>query len=417
MMTLKIKVSPEDFVVEEVCDLPIREKGKYGVYVLQKRGWNTLDALRAISKRTKLASRLFAYGGKKDRYGLTSQTITIHDQKDRSFTDKNFSIRRLGFCDRPMDPYFIKANRFRIVVRKLTKPAVDQALEELARVQAQGFPNYFDDQRFGSYDPLQGFLGEKILKRHWNGALKSYLLSIHPEDKTKEKQRKTALGRSWKDWKACAGLAETGFEKMAFPVLRGTPDDLQSLISRIPREELFMAASAYQSYLWNEMVRRLIMERCPPPFKMYPGKAGDYVFPGQPPRHVKSSLSGLILPLAAAKASVADPGLQNIYTSVLNEHNLRPALFKRVKIREAEFKPSPRPILVKPESLEWNTRPDSVYPGHIQLNLSVQLPRGCYATMLIKAVFSRDLAALEPRLKNGVTRPDPASLVPLPDLE
>jgi len=34
---LKIKVKSEDFIVEEIADIPFKKKGAFGVYILKKR--------------------------------------------------------------------------------------------------------------------------------------------------------------------------------------------------------------------------------------------------------------------------------------------------------------------------------------------------------------------------------------------
>ena len=49
-MTLKIKVVPEDFIVEELADLPLTHTGEFAVYRLTKRGWNTVDLLHELAR-------------------------------------------------------------------------------------------------------------------------------------------------------------------------------------------------------------------------------------------------------------------------------------------------------------------------------------------------------------------------------
>ncbi|MEK7733333.1 MAG: tRNA pseudouridine(13) synthase TruD, partial [Planctomycetota bacterium] len=74
---IKIKVNPEDFVVEEVAGLPMRKNGNYYVYRLTKRGWNTVDVLKRISQTFSIPFSDLSYGGKKDKHAITSQYITI----------------------------------------------------------------------------------------------------------------------------------------------------------------------------------------------------------------------------------------------------------------------------------------------------------------------------------------------------
>ncbi|MEK7828364.1 MAG: tRNA pseudouridine(13) synthase TruD, partial [Deltaproteobacteria bacterium] len=77
---MKIKVKPEDFIVEEKADLKFHKGGEHRVYLLTKRGFNTVDLLLRLSKKLGIPFSNFSYGGKKDRHALTTQYITIKDK-------------------------------------------------------------------------------------------------------------------------------------------------------------------------------------------------------------------------------------------------------------------------------------------------------------------------------------------------
>ncbi len=146
-----IKAKPEDFVVEERADLPLAAKGRYGVYRLQKQNWNTSDLVRHLARRFALPPGRFAYGGKKDKHGQTAQYLTIEDEADRSETGKDYRLESAGRMDRPMGPDLIRANDFTIAIRDLADPSPMESV--LDRIRTEGIPNWFDDQRFRSYDP------------------------------------------------------------------------------------------------------------------------------------------------------------------------------------------------------------------------------------------------------------------------
>ena len=161
-MKLKIKSSPDDFQVEEIATLALEKRGSFAVYRLEKRGWNTVDALFEIARQLKVPFENFSYGGKKDRHAVTSQWVTFKGQKISEIAGKAFTLTFCGFSDRPMGPDLIDGNRFQIAVRALTAGQVESAAAEICRVKEFGYPNYFDDQRFGSFDPVQGFIGENF---------------------------------------------------------------------------------------------------------------------------------------------------------------------------------------------------------------------------------------------------------------
>jgi len=293
---IKIKVKPEDFVVEEIADIFTSDTGNFCVYRLKKRGWNTVDVLKNLSKKLNLPSSDFSYGGKKDKYALTSQYITITRQSYKQTTpsvsassqgsgggrikkswimrknlqspsavnsaeierliptklDKeNYSLSFVGLMDRPMGPDLIKGNKFHIVVRNLTEHELKSALNEIECVKRDGYPNYFDDQRFGSFDGRQGFVAEKIIKKHYNGALKIYFSRIHPEDSKEEKEHRKFLYENWGNWQACLTRATGRFDREAFSYLEKHPKAFVPILQRISHEEMVLFFSAYQSHLWN----------------------------------------------------------------------------------------------------------------------------------------------------------------------
>src|SRR3990170_4303938 len=185
---MKIKVKPEDFIVK--ADLKFHKGGDHRVYLLTKRGFNTVDLLLRLSKKLGIPFSNFSYGGKKDRHALTTQYITIKDKSIFDTQEDSFNLRYVGDMQKPMGPDLIRGNGFKIVIRDLDEKEALKSKGEIGFVQEHGFINYFDDQRFGSFDREQGFIGEKILQSHHNIALKIYLTSIHPEDKKAEKERK-----------------------------------------------------------------------------------------------------------------------------------------------------------------------------------------------------------------------------------
>ena len=472
---LKIKVKPEDFIVEEVADLPFQKDGNFCVYLLKKRGWNTVDILKMLSRKFNIPYSYFSYGGKKDKYALTSQYITIARQgykkttppvsppsqggdkggvkkswikppnsrfhtKDKEVIsnsislheypvpskvdEENYSLSFAGCMDRPMGPDLIKGNRFQIVVRNLTEDDVKSALREIDCVKKDGYPNYFDDQRFGSFDARQGFIAEKVLKKHYNGALKIYFSRIHPEDSKEEREHQKFFGENWGNWQVCLKGATSRFEKEAFSYLQKHPKGFIPILQRISHEEMVLFFSAYQSHLWNEVLRKIIRSvgnnilkihsaALPQPkdpslsplrkgghrgVKNFPKKevfteqyhkgiAGDYVFYTQLDDRSKAYLSTLVIPMPASNIRMPDTFTENLYSEVLKENNLKSPLFNIRKLRQAFFKGIERKAIVTPEDLSVNSAEDEIYQGKKKLILKFFLPRGCYGTMFIKRLF------------------------------
>lgn len=384
---MKLKVRPEDFIVIEEAEFHLADNGNYRVYRLTKKGFNTLDVLLRLSKSLRIPFRRFAYGGKKDRYGLTTQYITIESNKIYEVNEDNYSIHYIGSMHRPMGPDLIVSNEFRIVIRELKPEEIESASAELEYVKGYGYPNYFDDQRFGSYSPELGFIGEKIIKGHYNGALKIYLTAIHPEDRRKEKERKRFFYENWGNWQRCLEMAKTGFEKEAFKTLLNTREKpFLSIIQRIPAEELSMFFSAFQSYIWNRIATEVVKIYGEDIIK-YKGNYWDYLFYKRPSSF--DYLKNLHIPTPSRKAVMPDELTSQIYQEILKELELKPSSFNLRKIRKAFFSSTDRALVVIPDIKDFSTAQDELYKNKRKIFLHFKLPRGSYGTMFIKRLFAR----------------------------
>lgn len=350
--------------------------------------------------------------------------------------------------DRPMGPDLITGNRFQIVVRNLAENDLTSALHEIDRVKQDGYPNYFDDQRFGSFDARQGFIAEKILKKHYNGALKIYFSSIHPEDSKEEKEHRKFFYENWGNWQVCLKGATSKFEKETFRYLEKHPKGFIPILQRISHEKMVLFFSAYQSHIWNEVLRKIIRlvsndsfmfgtsktinssplpvlskakgmgevewreKKNHPPLsprstersrrspikggeiscrrhdlKISKGIAGDYVFYMQLGDRSKAYLSTLVIPMPASNIRMPDDFTKNLYSEVLKENNLKSPLFNIRKLRQAFFKGIERRAIITPEDLSVDYAEDEIYQGKKKLILKFFLPRGCYGTMFIKRLF------------------------------
>ena len=386
-MNPKIKVRPEDFVVEEIATLSLVKSGPFSVYSLKKKLRNTVELLQEISRKSDMPFRDFSYGGRKDRHALTTQYVAIKSAKRLDLQEENYSLRFVGYMRRPMGPDLIQDNRFEVTVRKLSADNVIKAQDEIKKIASFGYPNYFDDQRFGSLDSRQGFLAEKLLKQQYNGALKIYLTSVHPNDEKEERQRKQFFFEHWKDWEACRKHAKTRTEAETFEYLIRKPAGFLERLKVMPRNELSTYISAYQSYLWNEVLRRFIKAALLGSFQGYEGAAGEYRFYTDVDATNLRYLDRVCIPTPGAKFKIDDEIVKVIYMRVLEDNGIKPSMFNKMKLRQAFFKSFERKAIIKPLELTLESLDDEIYEGDKKLCLKFALPRGSYATLFIKRIF------------------------------
>jgi tRNA pseudouridine13 synthase len=116
---MKIKVGPEDFLVQEEADYPLsRHRAPYAVFRLSKRSWDTFDLIDLLARRMKVRREDISVGGMKDRHGSTSQLVSVRGLpgEPRSFGERNFSMELAGYSDRAMSAKEIRGNRFSITL-------------------------------------------------------------------------------------------------------------------------------------------------------------------------------------------------------------------------------------------------------------------------------------------------------------
>ncbi|MDN5326417.1 MAG: tRNA pseudouridine13 synthase [Moorella sp. (in: firmicutes)] len=381
---MKLKVIPEDFVVRELARLPVREKGPYRLYLFEKKGWNTIDLLMRLAKAHRLPYRLFAYGGLKDRHAHTFQYVTVKHPADLTTKEENFSLRSIGYMDRPMGPDLLEGNEFAITLRALGAAEVSRITRRVDEVRGFGYPNYYDNQRFGSMDRQMGLMAERLLKRHYNGSLQIYLTGIYPEEKREARERKLFFREHWGDWATCLARAKTTMESRIFSLLAGKPRAYIEALQMIPGEELSLLFSAYQSFLFNELLRRVLQD-LGLELVAVPGAAGPYLFYRRLERKELAYLKPLSLPLAASRMEFPDALSERLFAAILEERGIKRSSFNLRKVRQAFFKSTPREAIVFPGDFCLQpAEPDDLYPGRQKIRLFFKLPRGSYGTMLIK---------------------------------
>lgn len=153
--TAQLKVTPEDFQVDEVLALSLTGQGEHVWLWVEKRGLNTEDAARRLAKAAGLPLRAVSYAGLKDRQALTRQWFSVHlpGKAEPDFTSANnaqLSVLSQQRHNRKLQRGTHSANRFILTLRNVQadSAALEQRLEQL---RDHGVPNYYGVQRFGHH--------------------------------------------------------------------------------------------------------------------------------------------------------------------------------------------------------------------------------------------------------------------------
>jgi len=383
---MKVKQQPEDFQVEELTDVTPAGQGPHALYRLEKRGWSTPDALAAVRRRWGLETRRLSYGGLKDRHALTAQYLTVWHGPRRNLTHQGITVTYLGQVAEPYTSAAIRANRFRITLRDLTTAALAAAEAALPEVGADGVPNYFDDQRFGSVTPGGEFIARLLVRERFEDALRLALTGPYEHDRAEAKREKATLRAHWGDWARCKDLLPRGHARSLVDYLLHHPGDYRGAVARLRPELRGLYLSAYQSHLWNRLLARWLQEHCRPeqliPVELRLGTLPVYRGLDESQRQ---ELGALRLPLPSARTRL-EPGdpRADLLRTVLAEEGLELAQLRVKGIRELFFSKGERPAVCRAEGLHAEAGPDELHPGRQRLRLAFDLPRGCYATLIVK---------------------------------
>ena len=271
----KLKESAEDFAVEEitaggevlVLGKKIRKRGKKGEFthfVLEKRDWNTVQALKEVAGRLGVGDRRFGYAGTKDRVAATTQLCSawgVPPARLLGLRLKDISISSAWPSDKPVKMGELLGNRFTITVRgigKGTKARVGKVAKELKGL----IPNYFGAQRFGSTRSNTHLVGKMIVAGDVKTAVLSYICAT---DEREMKEAREARERFAAEGGFHAALhyfpGHLKYERTLLAHLAENKNDYVGALRRLPRGLSLMFVHAYQSHIFNGMLARRVLER------------------------------------------------------------------------------------------------------------------------------------------------------------
>jgi tRNA pseudouridine13 synthase len=384
---MKLKEQPDDFQVEELTDRVPSAGGPFALYRLTKTGWTTPDAVSALRRRWQLDRQRVSYGGLKDRHAHTTQYLTVFRGPHRKLTHHGISVAYLGQVEQPYTSQDIRANRFRLVLRAMSPGAAEHAERALEEVRRSGVPNYFDDQRFGSVSAGE-FVARAMVQGRHEDALRLALAAPYEHDRAAAKKEKATLRAHWGDWSALKELLPRGHARSLVDYLLHHPVDFRGALERLHPELRGLYLAAYQSHLWNRMLARWLTEHVPPE-QLFPVRLrlGDVPMPRGLDEGRRAELAALSLPLPSARVDLpaADPRAA-LMDGALAEEGLRREEMRLKGFRKLFFSKGERAALCLPADLRGETGADELHPGRRKLVLFFDLPRGSYATLIVKRI-------------------------------
>jgi tRNA pseudouridine13 synthase len=348
-----MKETPEDFIVEEVLDLKLKRNGDYSYFILEKRNWTTLKAIEFIANALKMPVKRFSFAGQKDRQGITKQYVSAFHVSESMLNKiklKDIKITFLGYGDEQISLGSLIGNKFKIKFK--TNKKVDFIV------------NYYDEQRFGGYRPNMHLIGKMVLLKRYEEAVKLFLL--YPfENETKDyKAARKRQEKNWGKWHVDRYPKYLINERKVIGYLAKYPEDFKGALQILPKQLFDMFVQAFQSYIWNESLSRYLrfkFKKC----REVPYSVGKFVFVDE--------FINMKWPIVGNDTKVSGE-IKKYIEEVMKEQNVEYKTFSRGLERDAM-------VRVK----------DFKNEGEY---ISFFLPKGAYATIVVKTISSLDPKAV-----------------------
>jgi len=409
---MKLKQRPEDFQVTESWRFDEDPAGEWFVYLMDKQKLSTFEAVERICERFRIPRASVSFCGLKDKQGRTTQVVAVRG-RPVELQEADLRLKPLGRTARPLSAENTTSNRFAVTIRDLGEEDLARLPAAVAEVRRLGVVNYFDSQRFGSLKHGQGFIVKDLMRGDFEAALRNVMARPSELDLSGDAKVKAFWKEHWGEWER--RNPHRGAERYA-PVirwLREHPKDFRGAILRTEPRWRGLQVFAYQSWLWNEGVKRYLRDVVGiGRLVAIRYQAGTLLFPRELDAGLTRALRDLTFPLLAPATRFADPALERAALSVLGREDMALGDLAVPGTPEIHFEPEERPVLVFPGRLTLGeARPDELNRGRWRVNVAFTLPPGAYATLVVKRLFHWTLEPTRAR-----PRPAPPAREPPRDL-
>lgn len=409
----QLRQEVEDFIVKEVTNREEGEEGKYLVLELIKRDWDTHHMTRTLAKILQISQKRISVAGTKDKRALTTQKISIFDidaSEIEKIHLKDIELKVLGRSRKSVELGDLWGNEFIITIRDIASSPEEtgELLEKTTTdiLTQGGVPNFFGVQRFGSVRPVTHLVGKAIVEGDFEKAALLYIDEPFPDEpeETRKARQSVKETRDFKEGLKTYPL-RLGHERAMMNHLIANPDDFAGAFLVLPKNLYRMFVHGYQSYIYNIILCRRIEKGLP----LNQAVEGDIVCfkndVGLPDssktekvtaetvnamnRLIKRNRAFITAPLPGYKTEFASGIPGEIEQEVIQELKVPLTGFNIEEIPEMSSKGIRREVLLQVEP-KFEVAEDELNPGKSKVVLKFMLPKGSYATTVLREYMKVD---------------------------
>ncbi len=389
---MKLRQTPEDFIVDEVPDFRPDPAGRFFVYQITKRSAATLEVLEVIRKALRLTHRDVSASGLKDKHAVATQLISVSRPLPADFSHPSFDWKFAGKSAGRLTADNVVQNRFAITARQLRAEDLAGLPGAIESVQKYGVPNYYDSQRFGGGGP-DAMPGRELVRGNFEEALRMYIAVPRRKQSMRDKRVRRLAAEHWGDWKRLLEKLPRCREMAAVAHLVKVEGDWIGALERCDPKVMQLYVAAFQSHLFNQLLRRAVARHVPEGLLVdLSSKAGALPFWRELPAAAEEALAGLELPLPARDSVLDDLPVEvrEDLAAVLSEEGLELEQLAVKGLRNVRLRGAMRMARVVPEGLEVEgPAVDELNQGYLKVTARFVLPRGSFATIVMKRLGMR----------------------------
>lgn len=386
-----IKLEREGFRVSELVSDSLAaklsqspdERHTYPLFVLEKEGVDSNHALFEIEKKFHLKLRVM---GIKDARAVTTQYASSQRSMKYPPPELRTDHTRLflkGFTQKPLDKESLAGNQFEITIYGAADIDLQAFTQEISKIG-----NFYGLQRFGSERLVTHLVGREIVRRNFDQAVRLLLSHTTDYDTSVSMQirRESADPANYRQLvkKLPRGM---DIERQLMSAIVAGKDSISALRA-IPITIRRLFVQAYQAFIFNKCLSRAFLAK----EELILAQPGDLCFEMEGPttfgRIVKFENSAdkrKTVPAIRMAGYTFQPGkgrFENITKAILEEENVVAKDFYVKEMQELSqqggFRQAPL----------WCT--DFGYKKGPQLTTSFKLPKGSYATTLLRELLKPD---------------------------
>ncbi|MCF6228313.1 MAG: tRNA pseudouridine(13) synthase TruD [Planctomycetes bacterium] len=378
----KIKTEPQDFIVEEIPLYEFAGSGTHTLVQIEKTGISTFEAVRRICREIGFNERNVGSAGLKDTQGITRQWLSfehIEPAKFEALDIPKLKIIQTTRHENKLKRGHLAGNRFEIVLREVDEANVANAENTLEILAKRGVPNWYDSQRFGRRGDT-GKLGFALLKNDYEGFFKLFLGTPETEQDTQVRDARIAYeeGKLEEALKLFPNWLNN--ERIALKAIIANGQTIKAM-QKIPQKLKLLFLSAAQSQMFNDV----LAQRFDSFDRVQNGdlavlESGATFAVADADTEQERAISGEITatgPIFGHKMQQPDGEVLKLEQAVLADYGLDEQAFKLGKGLSQKGDRRALRFALSEASCNFDAG---------DLRLAFTLPKGCYATVILKEI-------------------------------